>query len=349
MRALDVNSRHTSKGSAMQQIALIAPALVSATVSSFRTPAARVAGTIVTALLLAASTSAPASAAKALGPIAPSVDLGPVTGGSPRAINNRGDVIGAASFGDQSFVGFLWNRRTGFHFFGSNVSPVDINDRGQIVGSRSSCAPGGGSCAVSGFLWTARDGFRDLGSLIPVAINNRGEIAGSCRETRRPCVWYRGATRVVGGPIMYVSAINDRGDVVGGTFDLEGPLDALMISRKGTVVNLGPGVAIDVNNARIVAGWESGIDSSAAAWVNGTLVSLGNEPSSTMAVNASGWVLISSEGFASARNVRTGASASLMPDSADAVDINDRGEIVGVAFDEEGNSRMVIWRLHGGR
>jgi uncharacterized membrane protein len=333
----------------MQQVALIAPAIESATVSSFRTPAARVAGTIVIALLLAASTSVPLSGAKALGPIAPGVDLGPVTGGSPLAINNRGDVVGIASFGDQSVVGFLWNRRTGFHFFGSNVSPVDINDRGQIVGNRSNCAPGGGTCAASGFLWTARDGFRDLGSLIPVAINNRGEIAGSCGKTRPACVWYRGVIRVVGGPNTYVSAINDRGDVVGGTFDLDGPLDALLINRKGTVVNLGPGVADDVNNARIVSGWESGIDSSAAAWVNGTLVSLGNEPSSTSAVNASGWVLISSEGFGFVRNVRTGASASLMPESADPVDINDRGEIVGVAHDEEGNSRMVIWRLHGPR
>jgi hypothetical protein len=129
-----------------------------------------------------------------------------------------------------------------------------------------------------------------VGPIQPTVVS--GEIAGSCTDTRHSCVWSRDVVRVVAGTGTYLSGINDTGDVVGGTFiEEEGPLNAFIISRRGMLTDLGPGV-----------------------------------------------------------NARTRAGVSLAPEGAAlAADINDRGEIVGLTHDEEGNSQIVIWRLHGSK
>jgi uncharacterized membrane protein len=306
---------------------------------------------IVIALALIVTLTAPPAAAQQPLPIPPSIDLG--TFGFefafPTAINNRGEVVGAA-FNANGSVAFLWSRRKGFQVIGSRVSAVDINDRGQVVGTISTCEPGG-TCTSSGFVWTERGGFITLGRFAPAAINNSGEIAGNCPDPVRACVWRRGVVRPIAGPNTFASGINDKGDVAGGSFDPEeGPLNAFVISRRGKITDLGPGVADDINNRGDVSGWESGIDSSAAMWVKGLLVPLGGEPSSTAAINASGWVLVNGEGFASAINRRRRRGVALAPEgAAEAIDINDRGEIVGLADVGSGVAHIVIWRLDDAR
>ena len=64
-------------------------------------------------------------------------------------------------------------------------------------------------------------------------------------------------------------------------------------------------------------------------------------------VNASGWVLVNREGFASARNTRARRGIALAPEGgALATAINNRGDIVGLADDGSGNVQVVMWRLH---
>ena len=190
--------------------------------------------------------------------------------------------------------------------------------------------------------------FVDLGGFVPRKINESGIIAGSCPDARA-CVWSRGAVRAIDGPNSFASGINNRGDVVGGRFDENGPLNAFIVDRKGRLTDLGSaGVADDINDKGVISGWERGIDSSAAASVEGVLLSLGGEPSTTSGVNASGWVLVNGEGFASVRNPLKRVRVSLAPEgAADAVDINDHGDIVGVADGGDGMPHIVIWRLRG--
>ena len=107
------------------------------------------------------------------------------------AINNRGDVDGAAQLPDGSVHAFLWTRETGkMHDLGTlpddflSVAPCcdTINDRREVVGW--SCPGPRGSCRA--FVW--QNGvMTDLNDIAPgsplyllfaQAINSRGEIVG---------------------------------------------------------------------------------------------------------------------------------------------------------------------------
>jgi probable HAF family extracellular repeat protein len=122
------------------------------------------------------------------------IDLGSVGDGSITVaadVNDRGAVIGSASFADGSQHPFLWTRRGGIRDLGLMSSdPTDvsntafeINDRGQVVGA---------SCDVTmqicrGYIW--QNGvMTDVNDLLPedsplyvilaTAINDAGQIAG---------------------------------------------------------------------------------------------------------------------------------------------------------------------------
>jgi probable HAF family extracellular repeat protein len=127
------------------------------------------------------------------------IDLGTVGDGSidvAADVNNRGTVIGSASFADGSQHPFLWTRKGGMRDLGLMSSdPTDfintafeINDSGQIVG---------GSCDVTmqicrGYIW--QNGMMtDINELLPddsplyvllaMAINDEGQIAGLAVDT----------------------------------------------------------------------------------------------------------------------------------------------------------------------
>jgi len=122
------------------------------------------------------------------------IDLGSVGDGSVTVaadVNDRGAVIGSASFADGSQHPFLWTRSGGMRDLGLMSSdPTDaintvfeINDRGQIVGA---------SCDVTmqicrGYIW--QNGvMTDVNELLPpdsplyvilaTAINDAGQVAG---------------------------------------------------------------------------------------------------------------------------------------------------------------------------
>jgi uncharacterized membrane protein len=93
--------------------------------------------------------------------------LGP---GSAEAINDPGQVVGTT--GAEAFV---WTPGQGIATFsvgGARTVATDINDHGHVVGYYS--VAGG----QNGFLWTAADGIRLLGSVWPRAINEAGTVVG---------------------------------------------------------------------------------------------------------------------------------------------------------------------------
>jgi hypothetical protein len=93
-----------------------------------------------------------------------------------------------------------------------------VNERGDIVGTYQ--VPNLDEI-TNGFLWTPKDGFTDLGAFFPAAINNRGDIAGSCGDEARtwwhPCLWQNGRVTKIGEEWLYGAAgdVNERGEVVG--------------------------------------------------------------------------------------------------------------------------------------
>ncbi len=108
-------------------------------------------------------------------------------GGIALAINNKGQVVGAANLPDGSSVAFLWSRQTGMRkllpLAGDVVSgAVSINDAGDAVGQ--SFSPDGVPRPV---IWHKGGNPVNLNSLAPgsslfllwpTAINARGEISG---------------------------------------------------------------------------------------------------------------------------------------------------------------------------
>jgi len=118
-------------------------------------------------------------------------NLGDPNSGFAAAINNKGEVFGAAGFPDGSLHPFLWTKMTGMRDLGLMTSdpmdrqntPFNANDQGQMVGA---------SCDVAfelcrGYLWQDHV-YTDLNSLLPpdaslyivapLAINQAGQIAG---------------------------------------------------------------------------------------------------------------------------------------------------------------------------
>jgi len=210
----------------------------------------------------------------------------------PSAINDRGDVVGTAVKGSGGFVGFLWTARDGFKEIASNALPSDINERGQVVGSWDSCDPGDEECQqFSGFVWSDGEGFRDLGTFVPFAINNRGDMAGYCdvSHTYYACVM-RDAVVTTSDENAQLYGINERGSAVGANFGIP---EGLVVQRDGTVLRLGPGtVATDINARGWVFGWDSSSELTATVWSRSGAATLPRGRSSqAFGVNAAGLVV----------------------------------------------------------
>jgi probable HAF family extracellular repeat protein len=113
------------------------------------------------------------------------------TGGTPSlafAINDLGEIVGAASFANAPFDAFILRNGVATdlgHLEDCASLAFAINSHSQVVGGTFSCADGGHSRA---FLWE-NGGMVDLNTLVPPgsplqlvepeAINDRGEIAGN--------------------------------------------------------------------------------------------------------------------------------------------------------------------------
>ncbi|HEX6686261.1 MAG TPA: hypothetical protein VF062_26050 [Candidatus Limnocylindrales bacterium] len=274
------------------------------------------------------------------------VDLGTLAGGysHARAINDRGEVVGVSAVED-SVHAFLWRdgRMTDLGTLGGRFSVAsDINDRGEVVGY-SSTANG----ALHAFLW--RDGhMTDLGTVGPqdsasaaTGINDRGDIVGQTDgpDNLHAFRWRRGQMTLIDSGPSIAYGINNRGDVVGTSF-ADGIATATLW-RDGRAIAVGQGDALAINDrGQIIVGaglWRDGhvtpIDPPAhAVYVQGT------------GLNNHGAVVgFSDVGAFLWRQGHAITLPALAPEINSAVDINDRGQIVGMSGSAEGKLRAVLW------
>ncbi|MGB2714140.1 MAG: hypothetical protein WBC51_08185 [Vicinamibacterales bacterium] len=287
----------------------------------------------------------------------------------PTAINNKGDVVGSVS-PTGTMAGhdaFLWTRKHGFQRLAQDAVATDINNRGDVTGYRFVCTTdpdGGGSCALRGFVWNAQTGFTELGTFVPMAINNSGDMAGECATATGvdACAMHNGVVTVwtceLDSCAQGARGINARGDAAGWRSSPDVEL-AMFFPRDGEAVVLesppgamfGPLTAEDINDAGTIAG-RAPTDISAAAATLWTSTGLVQEPSAASsvawAVNARGWTAgVRFDGDdAFFWDGSESGLVLLAPDSttSEATDINDRGEIVGSVT--SGFQRLlVIWRV----
>lgn len=256
---------------------------------------------------------------------------------APFAINNHGHIVGTALTAEGVDRAFVWTPKTGFELIAHDAIAWDINDRGQVVGEMH----GGTS---SGFLWTRRNGFTYLGSFLPFAINKAGVMAGVCVTEQRPCVWQDGEVRQLEGVDGVAYSINDGGDVVGVT----STEIAFLWTRTGEFVELGTGVAEDINNRRMISGVRRlGPAPFGTVWFRGRVLTAPGETSGASKINQRGWVLASTDGRPFVWNPRNDATVALRISQGGApfpFDLNDRGYVVGLRF--EGDiSHILIWQV----
>lgn len=289
----------------------------------------------------------------------------------PAAINNRGDVVGSVrptgTMAGQN--AFLWTRAGGFQLLAQDAVATDINDRGDVTGYRFECTAdpgGGGSCALRGFVWNARTGFTELGTFVPLAINNSGDMAGECVVDNElaACAMHDGVLTVwecepeIDSCAQGARGINARGDAVGwrSTPDVE---LAMFFPRQGEAVILESPTgdpfatlsAEDINDAGTIAGRApSALSPSAATlWTRDGIVQAPTGAfTAARAINARGWTAgVRFDGDDAIFWDGSGSAPVLLaPDAAasEAADINDRGEIVGYVS-VGGQRQMVIWRV----
>jgi uncharacterized membrane protein len=267
----------------------------------------------------------------------------------PTAINDRGDIVGYVSpTGTMAGVNaFIWTRESGFELIATDALATDINSRGDVTGYSYECfaMPWGGYCIPHGFVWNVRTGFMNLGSFVPTAINNRGDMAGECStgQALAACAIIKGVRHQWTCDLpecgQIASGINDRGDVVGWRASPDFT-EAMLFPRRGAPVVLGAQTAEDINNAGTIAGraptsvWPS----NATLWTrHGIIQAPGAETTVAVAVNARGWaagIQFGSDGPNGAFfwDGRGSTVTPLAPEAfgSEATDINDRGQIVGV-------------------
>jgi probable HAF family extracellular repeat protein len=159
-------------------------------------------------------------------------------------INNRGDVVGEYIKTDlDAGAGGFWRdsrgRLTEIAYPGSfETSPLDINDRQEMVGNHRVDADG----PNLGFLRDRRGRFTTIkvpgaAQTQAYAINDRGQIVGDYYDTSgRPhgYLWHNGRFTTIDGPDgtgATLTEINDRGQILGVYSTEPGTLSGFLLNR----------------------------------------------------------------------------------------------------------------------
>ena len=281
------------------------------------------------------------------------LDLGTLGGDSSfaTAMNDRGAVVGRAQTADGTYHGFLW-RRGIMHDLGA-LSPTDINNRGQVIGTRDDV---GGA-----YLWS-RDTLVALpgGLRYPTAINDHGEVVGMKNVDSGsdvPVLLTGGEVRRL--PLDSVSDINNRGEVSGGRATGNG--FHASVWRRGKVTDLGAAAfnrsnTYRLNDAGSVIGWTFSPqqDERGTLWRHSArtdLGTLGGNVTHAIAINKRGVVLATSQISDGSvhpalwrRGGLTDLTAAGVDADADLADYNDKGEIAASIRPVFGIAHAVLYR-----
>jgi probable HAF family extracellular repeat protein len=251
------------------------------------------------------------------------------------ALNESGQVAGAAATTDGTFHAFRWSRPTGLVDLNppgvGNSTGLDINNKGQVVGTARFTPP---SPLSRAFRWSPATGMVNLGALGPestsvaTAINDAGTTVGWSDEASGPRLtqvtkWPAGG----GGPIP----LNDFPSIAS--------------------------VAEDINNAGQIVGsaaFDTRLSDQAFLWTReGGLQGLGTEPSYLSwadQVNEKGLVIGQlyttpgdSNGFIWSRENGLLTVGTPITDFSNTADVNNRGQVVGSL-----NGRGYIWTRGSG-
>ena len=198
------------------------------------------------------------------------------------AINERGQIVGTsytvrADFWTFGFRAFIWEngrmRDLGALSRDEESSAYAVNERGDAIGASSPRRgdPEDGEpdpeVVSRGVLW--RSGrMHDLGPLIPLAINDRGQILAvrdrsDSRSVVDALLWENGRTTYLGAFVRENNiAINRRGQIVGSARRANGkPQAVLWESGKLVALATLPGgnasAAVAINERGQVVGWSS--------------------------------------------------------------------------------------------
>jgi probable HAF family extracellular repeat protein len=240
---------------------------------------------------------------------------------------------------------------------------VAINNRGQVAGS---------SCHHA-FVWQ-NGTMRSLGTLghprsDPLAINERGQIVGSCGDAdpRRPFIWEEGRLRDFGTPpnsdFSEAVAINDRGQVIGESgIYTDTPFATIayaVLWQHGEVRYLDPRGGqepVAINN-RGQALYTRTRDGHAFLWQTGKRIDLGSlavGSSGASAINGRGQIIGSSYTSRSEKHAfvwqdgKMTDLGTLGGTESKALAINERGQIIGLAETRNGRQPAVLWTPQSG-
>jgi probable HAF family extracellular repeat protein len=280
------------------------------------------------------------------------VDLGTLGGASSYAVasNDRGAVTGRSQVSDDVWHGFLWQHGTMVDL-GGTFWPTDINNSGQILGSRDD--------AAGAWVWS-KGQFHRAGDLSSAkAINEQGDVLGQMPKDGldRPALWSHGRTR--GLPLDDASDLNDARHVAGGQLVSDGFHASVWQPRRG-VTDLGAAAfnrsnTVGINEHGDVIGWifSDSQQERAVLWRAGRRIdigTLGGGTSHAVAINDAGAVLLTSQ--LANQSVRPAlwragrltdlAELGVDPDG-DPVDLGNRGEITGNIRPSDGIARAVIY------
>lgn len=247
---------------------------------------------------------------------------------------------------------------------GTSRTPTDINNNGQVCGSRSS-RPWSWENGV----FSSLEGETVGSNTSAYGINSSGTVVGTGQDNNWAFQFENDQmtfTGDIGWGSTSFRAINDAGVVVGGNLALlesytrvwGAVFDVAAGIRTDSLDPLPGGLsclALDINNSGSIVGvsetGETGqygnTISHACLWNGSTVLDLGTlgEGSIARAINDIGQVVGHSYGYAFLWEAGTMTPLDPFVENrwADAYDINQSGEIVGVANDENSKPVGVIW------